>query len=179
MSGDALEPAVRQVDDAEPSTEELTGPERRLNPRVQLVWAVGSVVGALALGVGAAVVGFFVFNDPVPTGTAGISLGLAAGLILAVVRYRVWRYEVRADSLFLERGALTHVRTVVPYVRVQHVDVSRGPLERTLGLASVVVYTAGSRGADVTVPGLVPERAEELQSRLKQLAIAAEGDDAV
>ncbi len=56
---------------------------------------------------------------------------------------------------------------------------SRGPLERGLGLASVVVYTAGSRGADVTIPGVALDRADDLQARLKQLAIVAEGEDAV
>ncbi len=46
--------------------------------------------------------------------------------------------------------------TSVPYVRVQHVDTTRGPVERAIGLASVVVYTAGTRGADITIPGLRP-----------------------
>jgi membrane protein YdbS with pleckstrin-like domain len=99
--------------------------------------------------------------------------------VFAVLRYRSWSYEVREDSLYLERGVVTNVRTVVPYVRIQHVDASRGPIERAFGLATTVVYTAGSRGADVSIPGLSPERADDLQARLKQLAIAAEGEDAV
>jgi len=99
--------------------------------------------------------------------------------VLAVLRYRSWSYEVREDSLYLERGVLTHTRTVVPYVRIQHVDASRGPVERALGLATAVVYTAGSRGADVSIPGLTTDRADDLQERLKRLAIAAEGEDAV
>jgi membrane protein YdbS with pleckstrin-like domain len=97
----------------------------------------------------------------------------------AVARYRSWRYEVREDSLYLERGVFTRVRTVVPFVRIQHVDSSRGPLERVVGLASTVVYTAGSRGADVSVPGLTGDGADELRERLKRLAIRSEGDDAV
>jgi membrane protein YdbS with pleckstrin-like domain len=91
----------------------------------------------------------------------------------------VWRYEVREDSLYLERGVLTRVRTVVPFVRVQHVDTSRSPTERVVGLASTVVYTAGSRGADVSVPGLAPDDADDLRERLKRLAIRSEGEDAV
>jgi membrane protein YdbS with pleckstrin-like domain len=74
---------------------------------------------------------------------------------------------------------ITHVRTVVPFVRVQHVDTQRGPVERALGLASVVVYTAGSRQADVTIPGLTPERADALQERLREMAIESEPEDAV
>jgi membrane protein YdbS with pleckstrin-like domain len=101
------------------------------------------------------------------------------GVTMAVLRYRAWRFEVREDSLYLERGVLTRVRTVVPFVRIQHVDTSRSPTERLAGLASTVVYTAGSRGADVSVPGLTPDDADDLRERLKRLAIRSEGEDAV
>ena len=104
---------------------------------------------------------------------------LLFGVVHAVLRYRSWRYEIRDDSIYLERGVLTRVRTVVPFVRIQHVDSSRSPVERAVGLGRVVVYTAGSRGADVSVPGLTPAAADDLRERLKRLAIRAEGDDAV
>jgi len=104
---------------------------------------------------------------------------LVVGLVWVVLRYRAWVYQVRADALYLERGVTTHVRTLVPYVRIQHVDTSRSPLERALGLSTLVVYTAGSRGADVSIPGLTPEQAQDLQQRVKELAIEAEGGDAL
>ena len=111
---------------------------------------------------------------------AAVFVGFATlGVVLAVLRYRVWRFEVREDSLYLERGVLTRVRTVVPFVRIQHVDTSRSPVERLIGLASTVVYTAGSRGADVSVPGLDPDDADDLRERLKRLAIRSESEDAV
>ncbi|WP_135830365.1 PH domain-containing protein [Halorussus halobius] len=151
-----------------------------LNPRVRLVWAVGAVVTATALGAVAAAVDRFVFAVGVPLVVAVAGLALVAGVVHATLRYRIWRFAVREDDLYLERGVVTRVNTVVPFVRVQHVDTQRGPVERTLGLASVVVYTAGSRGADVTVPGLTPERADELQERLRRLAIESEREsDAV
>jgi hypothetical protein len=189
MSDDEVVNVVRQVGPAEepdptepteepPPVSELTGPERRLDGRVRYVWAAGATISALVFGLISGVVGFVVLNAFWPGPTIFTAL-FVLGIALTVARYRVWRYEVRDDSLFLERGVVTRVRTVVPYVRIQHVDVSRGPLERALGLASVVVYTAGSRGADVTIPGLTPERADDLQTRLKQLAIVAEGEDAV
>ena len=164
--------------DEPPSITELTGPERRLDGKVRYVWAVSATLSALVLGLVAGVVGFVVLEALWP-GAAAFTALFVLGIALTVARYRAWRYEVRDDSLFLERGVVTRIRTVVPYVRIQHVDVSRGPFERALGLASVVVYTAGSRGADVTIPGLTPERADDLQTRLKQLAIVAEGEDAV
>jgi membrane protein YdbS with pleckstrin-like domain len=158
--------------------DELTGPVRKLDPRVRYVWVLGSVVGSLVLAGIVGVAGFLLL-DQLLVGPAVFLVLLALGAVMAVLRYRSWSYEVREDSLYLERGVLTHTRTVVPYVRIQHVDASRGPVERTLGLATAVVYTAGSRGADVSIPGLTTDRADDLQERLKRLAIAAEGEDAV
>ncbi|MFB6108906.1 MAG: PH domain-containing protein [Haloplanus sp.] len=152
---------------------------KRLHPRVRLVWVGQAAVTAVVLGVVAFLVGRVALSLPwwVPVVVFGVVLLVGAGVALA--RYRVWRYEVREDALYLERGVFTRVRTVVPFVRVQHVDSSRSPTERLLGLASTVVYTAGSRGADVTVPGLTPDGADDLRERLKRLAIRAEGEDAV
>ena len=149
-----------------------------LHPRVRLLWALGAVVGAAVVGaVGAAGVLLLDLPTWVPVAAAGVVL--AVGVAFALLRYRYWRYEVRADDLFLERGVLVRTRTVVPFVRVQHVDSSRGPVERALGLANVVVYTAGSRGADVTIPGLAPETADALHDRLRELAVESEPDDGV
>lgn len=151
----------------------------RLHPRVRLVWAARSILSAAIVGVVLAIVVRFFPSVPVWAPVA-LAVGLLVfGVVHAVLRYRSWRYEVRDDAIYLERGVLTRVRTVVPFVRIQHVDSSRGPVERTVGLGSVVVYTAGSRGADVTIPGLTPASADDLRERLKRLAIRAEGDDAV
>ena len=158
--------------------EALTGPTRSLDPRVRYVWGAQALVTAAVVGAIVGAIGYAVDRLLWPGAVAFVAVALLAAAF-AVARYRIWRYQVRSDSLFLDRGVLTRVRTVVPHVRIQHVDSNRGPVERAVGLASVVVYTAGSRGADVTIPGLTPEDAEELQERLKRLAIAAEGEDAV
>ena len=182
--GEDLEPAVTPAGEGSPpddvpDVEDLVGPMRTLEPSIQVVWMLQSTISAVFFG------GLFAFGFAVlPVGDARVGgivffLAFVLGIVHSVLRYRIWRYRVREDSLYLERGVLRRVKTVVPYVRIQHVDVSRGPIERVFGLATTVVYTAGSRGADVSIPGLTPERAEDLQTRLKQLAIAAEGDDAV
>jgi membrane protein YdbS with pleckstrin-like domain len=151
-----------------------------LNPRVRLAWSVGAVTTAAVLGVLAALIDRFALGEGLWVALAVAGVALALGVVFAVLRYRIWRFEVREDDLYLERGVLTRVNTVVPFVRVQHVDTQRGPVERALGLSSVVVYTAGSRGADVTIPGLTPERAEALQEQLRRLAIESEREsDAV
>ena len=146
-----------------------------LNPRVRLVWGVGVAVAAAVFGVGVAVADRFALGVGVWVGIAVTAVVLAVGVVYVAAKYRSWRFEVRDDDLYLERGVVTRVDTVVPFVRVQHVDTQRGPVERAVGLASVVVYTAGSRGADVTIPGLTPERADDLQEQLRRLATESEG----
>jgi len=174
--------AVAAVGD--PDIEDVLGENRRLDSRVQILWIARRLVPALILG---GVAGFLAFRfDAVAdtataagVGAAVFALVMVYGTVRAVLLYRSWRYVVRDDSLYLTRGVFTIVQTIVPYVRVQHIDTRRSAFERALGLASLVVYTAGSRGADVTIPGLTPERAEKLQSRLKRLAIESEDEDAV
>jgi membrane protein YdbS with pleckstrin-like domain len=152
-----------------------------LHPRVRVQWILTTFVTASVLAGAVAAVGAAVDAvslSPVVPIAVGTTIG-AAGVLHAFARFDRWRYEIQADALYLERGVITQVETAVPFVRVQHVDTQRGPIARLLGIASVVVYTAGSRGADVTVPGLTPDRAETLRNRLRELAIESEPDDGV
>ncbi len=168
-----------QIADIDPDA--LTVPTRSLHPRIRYLWVVTKLIPAAILGV----IAFTIDRFVLATGQGLIlAVGVGAGVFIigtvhSLLRYRVWQYEVRDDALYLERGVLTRIQTVVPLVRIQHVDTSRSPIERVLGLSSVVVYTAGSRGADVTIPGLTVSRAEDMQRRLKRLAIVAGGDPAV
>ena len=149
-----------------------------LHPRIQVVWILRAVLVAAVLSV-PFVAGFYFDYLPVwaPVVVGAVVLGL--GVVHAILRYRRWSYEIREDALYLDRGVVTQVRTTVPLVRIQHVDSRRGPVERGAGLASCVVYTAGSRGADVRIPGLTPDGASDLREELKRLAIRADGEDAV
>ncbi|MFT4885355.1 MAG: membrane protein YdbS with pleckstrin-like domain [Natronomonas sp.] len=183
---EGLRPAVTPVDgtdsttgDEVPDIEELIGPQRTLEPSIQVVWILQGAISAAVFGVIIAVaLAFAPVGDPWMGGVVSVAIFLLSS-VFAILRYRIWSYQLRTDSLLLDRGVITRVSTVAPYVRIQHVDVRRGPTERAFGLATTVVYTAGSRGADVSIPGLTPERANDLQARLKGLAIAAEGEDAV
>ena len=149
-----------------------------LHPRVQVVWVLRAVLlSALVTAPFAA--GAYLEYLPrwAPVAVGAVALTLTVGH--ALLRYRRWSYEIREDAIYLDRGVVTQVRTTVPLVRIQHVDTRRGPIERTVGLASCVVYTAGSRGADVRIPGLTPDGASDLREELKRLAIRADGEDAV
>ncbi|MEF8813348.1 MAG: PH domain-containing protein [Halovenus sp.] len=163
------------------TTEEIqtyTTDRRSRAPRGQLQWGIRTTIGTVVLGL-LFTAGILNLDVTPLIGPVVVGALLALGLVWVVLRYRVWVYQIRADAIYLERGIVTHVRTLVPYVRIQHVDTSQGPLERALGLSTLVVYTAGSRGADVSIPGLRPEQARDLQQRVKELAIEAEGGDAL
>jgi uncharacterized protein len=82
--------------------------------------------------------------------------------------WRSWRYAERADDLLISRGVLWRELTVVPYGRMQLVEVTSGPLERRYGLARVQLHTAAAT-TDAAIPGLVPEEAERLRDRLTEL----------
>ena len=149
-----------------------------LDPRIRVVWILRAVVVAAVVGaIGVGVSTFFDLSRLIPVGLALVLV--VGGVIHAVLRYRNWAYVVREDAIYLERGVFTQVRTEVPLVRIQHVDSRRSAFERLVGLASTVVYTAGSRGADVTIPGLTPGDADGLRTRLKGLVIETDGEDAV
>ncbi|MBB1252654.1 PH domain-containing protein [Streptomyces sp. OF3] len=85
--------------------------------------------------------------------------------------WRSWRYAERADDLLISRGVLWREMTVVPYGRMQLVEVTSGPLERRYGLARLQLHTAAA-ATDAAIPGLVPEEAERLRDRLTELGEA-------
>ncbi|RLV51190.1 hypothetical protein D9V37_00225 [Nocardioides mangrovicus] len=82
-----------------------------------------------------------------------------------------WGYAERAEDLWITRGAVLHRLVVVPYGRMQLVDVTVGPVERLFHLAAVQLHTA-SPATDARIPGLSPDEAARLRDRLTQLGEA-------
>jgi hypothetical protein len=84
---------------------------------------------------------------------------------------RSWGYAERADDLLVTHGATFRTLTVVPYGRMQLVDVKAGPVERAFGLVNVRLHTAAAT-TDAKVRGLTPPDAETLRDRLTALGEA-------
>ena len=99
-------------------------------------------------------------------------LGTLAATASAAVslrrRVRSWGYAERADDLVVTRGVLVRRITVVPYGRLQFLDVTAGPIERSFGLATVQLHTAAA-ASDARIPGLSAQEAARLRDRLAQL----------
>ena len=86
-------------------------------------------------------------------------------------RFGSWGYAEREDDLLVRRGVMFARLSVVPYGRMQFIDVTAGPLERAFGLASVRLHTAAA-ATDARIPGLTREEAARLRDRLAELGEA-------
>lgn len=110
-------------------------------------------------------------------GAAGAvaALGLAATAFLPAWWFRVHRWEVTEDAVYVRTGALWQEWRIAPMSRIQTVDTVRGPLEQTFRLATVTVTTASAKGA-LRIEGLDHELAAELAERLTAITRATPGD---
>ena len=133
--------------------------------RVQV--AVVTVAVAIAAGLGGRSAGL----APALGGVAGaLAVGVAAEWF---VRRRVhaWAYAEREDDLVVRRGVMFSRLSVVPYGRMQFIDVTAGPFERSFGLATVRMHTAAA-ASDARIPGLERAEAARLRDRLAELGEA-------
>ncbi|MGJ7440814.1 PH domain-containing protein [Aquipuribacter sp. MA13-6] len=157
------------MDDQPEHVEEPFDPEgvrfKRVSPRLTWVRLAGAGIFAL-LGIALAVVLRLVLDSP------WLLLVAAPALLIAVVsavvvprQVRALGYAEREEDLIVRRGILFRSLTVVPYGRMQYVDVTAGPVDRALGLATVRLHTA-SAATDATVPGLTADAAALLRDRL-------------
>ena len=128
-------------------------------------------VGWLVL-VGLALILDYVVLDRAGYGGAlPVAVIVVAFSVLTTAPQRIYRrlcYRLTGQVLQVLRGWLFHTDTVVPLVRVQHLDVTRGPLDKLFGTASLVIHTAGTHNSIVALPGLSPERAAELRDAIRQ-----------
>ena len=96
-----------------------------------------------------------------------VFLAVVAALMVPLRRYQARGYQLGEDRLRVVRGLMFRRDTVVPFGRVQHIDVEQGPLERTFGLARLVLHTAGTHNASVMLPGLAHATATEMREAIR------------
>lgn len=98
-------------------------------------------------------------------------LGFGWSWVLIGRNQQSWKYAEREDELLVSHGIMFRQLVVVPYGRMQFVDVAAGPLERSFGLATVELHTA-TPATDAKIPGLHPDEAARLRDRLSALGQA-------
>ena len=144
----------------------MTEPARTLSPRARWVWMLHSALVWLVLLVLAVIFGGELFS-------ALWLIPLAGLLILPVsvswLRWRRWRWDIADTGIDIRHGTLTERRTLIPWIRVQHVETARGLTEKALGLATVVIHTAADSHR---IPLLAVAEAQALRERIGALARA-------
>jgi uncharacterized protein len=119
-----------------------------------------------------AIIAEMVLAEGLPVRGAIAGTALLIGIWLAVIapprRWRHWGYAFTGRELHVAHGWWTRVHTIVPVVRVQHIDVARGPFERSFGVARLMLHTAGTDQTVVTLPGITRATAEEIRDAIRE-----------
>lgn len=151
--------------------------ERAADPRVVAVWRWSAVLAFTPVVIAASI---FVISaaaarlPPAPVFAVAWVLLVAALVAYAwkypLARYRHLRYRVDDVGITIRDGVFWRASSALPRVRIQHTDVSQGPLQRRYGVADLKLYTAGSRYTCIVLPGLEHTEALALRNELQRRA---------
>jgi membrane protein YdbS with pleckstrin-like domain len=160
---------MNQIEDVEttPPAPLVAAREFTLHPRTPDLWRWQVLGWVLLLALPGVVIGAF-------GGNLLLLLLLVLGALLAVRLLWAWlrayaarfRCRLLPDGLWIDRGVYWRSETFVPRARVQHTDVNQGPLARRFGIATLKVFTAGTRNAEIDVSGLAHADAILLRDEL-------------
>ncbi|MFN3945093.1 MAG: PH domain-containing protein [Allosphingosinicella sp.] len=161
------------ADDGQRRVAETAAAMTPLHPNQIWAMRIRAAMVAAALSAAAAALDMGPLRDLPAAPGPGIAAGAVAAIafiaafLLPIRRYRAWGYREEEDELHIASGLWIRLRTAVPFGRVQHIDVAQGPIERPLGLATLILHTAGTRGSAVALPGLPVAEAERMRDRIR------------
>ena len=141
-----------------------------VEPGYRHVLRLGAAMFWLPVLIGSLILDRLVLYQLPIAGLAPVLVGLTAFSAILVAPERIYRrlgYSVDGQLLRVVRGWLFHTDTIVPFVRVQHIDVKRGPLDKMFGTATLVVHTAGTHNSIVSLPGLPPDTAAAIREDIR------------
>lgn len=145
-----------------------------LEERVLTLWRLRAAIGVTIAVVLVAVASVATAWWPGPAGAAVLAVAGGAGAWWwTALVWRAWQFRIGEGALHLRHGVLTRRESTIPFHRVQHIDLEAGPLERRLGLTSLVLRTA-SASSDSRIPGIDAGEADELRAWI--LALVGTGD---
>lgn len=152
---------------------------KHLSQKGLTVWRIYGLIQTgflLLLALSVSALNFFFFENLwiyIAAGGFVILLGIASIGVIPNIRWKRWRYDVREHEIEYQHGLFVIKRTIIPMVRVQHVDSEQGPILRSYHLASIHISTAATQH---TIPFLNEQEAEEMRMRISELARVAEDD---
>lgn len=157
----------------------ISEPQKRISKQALTVWKIAASLHSLVVWIlaGGLVAITLIFDFPnwfIVTAIAVASVySYLFILLLPTLRWKRWRYEVREQEIELQYGVFIIKRTLIPMIRVQHVDTQQGPLLRKYQLSTVTISTAATVHE---IPALDMEEAENLRISISRLARVADED---
>lgn len=154
-------------------------PTKQIPEKGRYVWQLYGIIQTACIVLIAICVGVltYIFTWPwwiyVVAGAVSIIFAYLLIWLFPNIRWLRWRYEVRESEIELQHGLFIIKRTLIPMVRVQHVNTVQGPILRKYNLAGITISTAATNHI---IPVLITEEADDLRHRISTLAKAAEDD---
>ncbi len=154
-------------------------PQHQLPKKAVTVWRLYGLFQTIILAALAAGAVFLTnkFDWPIWiqwTMIAAVMLSIVCSIVLfPSIRWNIWRYEVREQEIEIQSGLFVVTRTLIPMVRVQHVDTEQGPILKKYNLANISISSAATTH---TIPMLELEDADLLRMKISELARVAEDD---
>lgn len=143
-----------------------------VDPAYGQVLRIAIAINLVPLALGASIADYLLIRAiDGPYGLITALAWLAAVLAIVTVpsrRVARWGYRMGDRQLRVARGWLFRTDTIVPFVRVQHIDVGQGPIERLFGLSHLVVHTSGTHNSMVTLPGLHADLAAAMREDIRR-----------
>jgi membrane protein YdbS with pleckstrin-like domain len=140
---------------------------QKVDPAIVNVWRCEAVLTVATLSLFALLVALVRLPGPVlGVMVLAASIAIVAAWALPSAQYRALDYEVDEAGISIRSGIVWRSQIRLPRVRIQHTDVSQGPLQRRFGVATLKLYTAGSRYTRIDLPGLAHGEALVLRDAL-------------
>lgn len=139
----------------------------QLDPRYRTVLRIVGMIWSIPVLIAATVPGIAIANWSL---YAAIPAVLVVSVLILRFPSRRWAargYSLEDERLRVVRGIMFRSDTMVPFGRVQHIDVGQGPLERAFDLATLTVHTAGTHNSSVALPGLAHEDALAMRETIR------------
>lgn len=138
-----------------------------LNPAWVTATRIASALGLLPFLIGAGILEGAQLLPPGSIIVPVLFLYIFLAVIVPARKYRHWGYNMGSDRLRIVRGYMFYRDTVVPFGRIQHIDVDQGPIDRRYDLATLTVHTAGNHNSTVALPGLLHADALAMREKIR------------
>ncbi len=164
--------AAHPVDPFDPDALNASEGLDPVDPAYTHVLRIATLLNLLPVAIGATVLDLLVIRTiGGPFGLLTVAAWLLGTIVVVTFpsrRVSRWGFKIGAGKLRVARGWLFRVDTIVPFVRVQHIDVGQGPIERLFGLSHLVVHTSGTHNSTVTLPGLHADLAAAMRETIRR-----------